>query len=195
MSLWRRVFQERRALMLPLIGLLVIDLALVVLAVGPLAQSVSTLKAGAEHADTGLLRARLVQKQAQDALASRQRADQELGRFYAEVLPGSATAASKVMSFLQRTADDTGLVFQRRTLDQESVKESRLVRLAGTVTLLGDYAAIRKFLYTVETAPEFVVIERVGLSRAADLQSANSGRLEVTLDVATYYLATPPTAR
>ena len=31
--------------------------------------------------------------------------------------------------------------------------------------------------------------ETVGLSQAADLRSTNSGRLEVTLDITTYYLA------
>ncbi len=69
------------------------------------------------------------------------------------------------------------------------MKDSQLERMSDKVTLVGDYQNIRKFLYTVETAPQFVVIERVGLSQATDLRSTNSGRLEVTLDVATYYLA------
>ena len=195
MSLWRRVYRERRAVMLPLLALMALGVALLVLAVGPLVQIVSSLRDQAQIADTNLLRARLVQRQAQDAVRSKTRADQELSRFYSEILPPSPMATLKVISSLQRTADEAGLVFQRRQLSPEPVKESPLVRLAGTVTLLGDYASIRKFLYAVETAPDFVIIERVGLSRAADLQSANTGRLEVTLDVATYYLVNEPASR
>ncbi len=195
MSLWRRVYRERRAVLLPLLAFVGLGVALLVLAVGPLAHIVSSLRDQTQIADTNLLRARLVQKQAQDAVKSKTRADQELSRFYSDILPPSPKAALKVISSLQRTADDAGLVFQRQQLSPEPVKASPLVRLAGTVTLLGDYASIRKFLYAVETAPEFVIIERVGLSRAADLQSANTGRLEVTLDVATYYLMNEPAAR
>jgi Tfp pilus assembly protein PilO len=194
-SLWRRVYRERRAVMMPLVALLALGLAVLVFAVGPLVQSVSRLQNEARSEDTSLLRARLVQKQSQDALGSKTRADEELARFYASILPADPAAALKVMSSLQRAADAAGLVFQRRQLEPERMKESQLVRLAGTVTLLGDYANIRKFLYAVETAPDFVIVDRVGLSQAADLRSTNSGRLEVTLDVATYYLVNSPASR
>jgi len=56
------------------------------------------------------------------------------------------------------------------------------------VTLVGDYQNIRRFLYAVETAREFLVVERVALSQATDLKAGNTGALEVTLDIATYYL-------
>ena len=191
-KMWRRVFQERRAVMLPLVALLVLDLALLALAVLPLSQSVSRLEADAQTAETALLQARLLERQATDALASRGRADQELSRFYVDVLPANPTAARRVISFLERTAGDAGLIFQRST-QPESVPldDSRLARMSVRITLLGDYSSIRRYLYTIETAPEFVVIERVGLAGAGDLRSADTGRLEVTLDVATYYPADP----
>lgn len=191
MSLWSRVFQERRRVMLPLAALIVANVAVLALGVFPLSQNVSGLEADAANAGANLLRARLVEKQAKDASASKQRADQELKKFYEEILPATPRAAQRVMSFLERTAEQSGLEFRNSSLDWSEVKDSPLLRMSGKVTLSGEYSNIRKFLYAVETAQEFVIIERVGLTQASDLRSANSGRLEVTLDIATFYLGTP----
>jgi Tfp pilus assembly protein PilO len=188
-SLWRRVYLERRAVMLPILVLLIANVAMLALAVLPLAESVSGLQGDAQTATTNMWKARLVDRQAKDARASKDRADQELKKFYVDILPANASGARKLISFLERTAAESGLQFQRSQLEPSEVKDSQLERMSGKVTLVGDYQNIRKFLYTVETAQQFVVIERVGLSQAADLRSASSGRLEVTLDIATYYLA------
>lgn len=192
MRLWWRVYRERRAVMLPLVVLLVADAALLALGVFPLSQNVSGLQNDAQNAATGLLRARLVDRQAKDASTSKTRADQELRKFYGDILPVNPTAARKLMSFLERTAEESGLRFLRSQPEESEVKDSQLLRMSSKLTLLGEYPNIRKFLYNVETAEEFVVIESVGLAQAADLRSASSGRLEVTLDVATYYLAAAP---
>ena len=190
MTLWRRIYVERRAVLLPLLLLLAANVAVLILGVLPLAQSVSNLENESMSAASELSRARLLDQQAKDAGASKQRADVELRKFYVDVLPANAIAARKLMAFLERSANASGLTFQRTQLEEASVKESRLERTSAKVTLVGDYAAIRKFLYAVETAPEFVIIERVALEQAADTRSTSSGRLVVTLDVATYYVAT-----
>lgn len=182
-------------MMLPLLVALALDVAVLALGVFPLSRHAASLEAEAQNAGMNLLKARVIEKQATDAVASRGRADQELSRFYVDILPANAAAARKVIALLQGTAADSGLVFQRSQLEEAEVKDSQLVRMSAKITLLGDYANIRRFLYAVETASEFVVIERVALSQAADLRSANSGRLEVTLDVATYFVASPPAAR
>jgi Tfp pilus assembly protein PilO len=196
MRLWRRVYKERRRVMLPLVVLLAVDAAMLTLAVLPLAQSVSRLEADAQTAETNLLQARLLERQAKDALASRGRADQELSRFYVDILPGNPTAARKMISFVERTAGETGLVFRRSNQPESAeLEDSQLARMSVKITLLGGYTSIRQFLHAIEIAPEFVVIEQVGLSEAADLRSAESGQLEVTLDVATYYLVSPPATR
>jgi Tfp pilus assembly protein PilO len=189
MSLWRRVYDERRAIMLPLVVLLALDLAMLALGVFPLSRLVASLDAEAQNAGTNLLRARVVEKQARDAVASRTRADQELKRFYVDILPASPTSSRRVMAVLQGAAKDAGLEFKRSQYDENPLEDSRLVRMTGTINLVGDYPSIRKFLYNVETASEFVIVERVRLSQASDLRSANSGRLDITLDVATYYAA------
>jgi Tfp pilus assembly protein PilO len=189
MSLWRRVYLERRAVILPLLVLVVGNVALLALGVLPLSENVSSLHGDALNAATAMLKARMVDQQAKDARASKERADQELKKFYGDILPANAAGARKLFSFLERTAAESGLQFQHSQTDYSEVKDSQLERLSGRITLSGEYQNIRKFLYAVETAEQFVVVERVGLSQAADLRTNNSGRLEVTLDVATYYVA------
>ena len=49
----------------------------------------------------------------------------------------------------------------------------------------GEYPDLRDFVYAVETAPEFVVIENVGVGEGARAQ----GGLTVALRLATYFRA------
>ena len=65
------------------------------------------------------------------------------------------------------------------------------MKVKGQVTLIGEYANIRRFLYEVETALEFVIIESVELSQASATQ--NDSLLELSLAIATYYLTNAPT--
>jgi Tfp pilus assembly protein PilO len=190
MSLWRRIYTEQRAVVLPLLLILIANLAVLLLAELPLSHSVTGLKNEAVSASLKMSRARVTEQRAKEARASKERADQDLRKFYAETLPADLTSARHLIvgSFLQRTARDVGLTFQRGSVEQVDVKDSQLQELTGKVTLVGDYQNIRRFLYAVETAREFLVVERVALSQATDLKAGNTGALEVTLDVATYYL-------
>jgi Tfp pilus assembly protein PilO len=60
-----------------------------------------------------------------------------------------------------------------------------MMKVGGQVTLTGAYADVRQFLYEVETAEEFVIIEEVSLSQSSVAQGAT---LELTLKIATYFL-------
>jgi hypothetical protein len=51
--------------------------------------------------------------------------------------------------------------------------------------LTGDYRDVRKFIYSLETAPEFIVLENVGLTSPGE-QGQTRG-LAMTLDIATYF--------
>jgi Tfp pilus assembly protein PilO len=53
---------------------------------------------------------------------------------------------------------------------------------------VGRYANIRRFLYAVETASEFVVVEKVGLAQSTATEQGSNGALEVSLVVATYFV-------
>jgi hypothetical protein len=103
------------------------------------------------------------------------------------VLPVDAQAASQLTySWLDRLAKESGVEFDRSTFKEDEVRESRLRRWTGKPKLVGDYASVRKFLYAVETAEEFVIIEEVGL---AQLEATRSGdMLELDLSLATYFL-------
>ena len=63
---------------------------------------------------------------------------------------------------------------------------ARAGRQPAEVTLVGEYSDIRRFLYEVETAEEFLIIEKVALSQPNAAQGG--GQLEVALSVATYFL-------
>ena len=56
--------------------------------------------------------------------------------------------------------------------------------------VVGDYTNIRKFLYDVETAEEFVIIEEVGLSQLENVRGGDL--LELELKLATYFLPRTP---
>ena len=81
-----------------------------------------------------------------------------------------------------------GLVFDRAAI---STKDSRLVKVYYKFALSGDYADVRKFLYSLETATEFVVVERVELAQSP-LGTNTNGPLNLIVMVATYYQSAAP---
>jgi len=194
MTLWRRVYREQRAVTLPVLVLLAANVGVLALGVAPLKRSVTGLETEREDARHNLQLARLAEQRARNEVASKQTAIEQLRRFYSGILPTDYASASKLVGdFLQARARETGLVMQRSQAELAEVKDSRLKRVIGKVTLRGDYTNIRKFLYAVETAPEFVIVDRVTLNQAADMRSSASGVLDITLDVTTFYL--PPGAQ
>ena len=70
---------------------------------------------------------------------------------------------------------------------RSSNDDSTLTRLQIQMVLAGTYADMRDFIYQLETAPEFVVIDNVQLAEGGD----GGGSLVVTLDLSTYYRDVP----
>jgi Tfp pilus assembly protein PilO len=58
--------------------------------------------------------------------------------------------------------------------------------------LTGQYADILQFLHAVEIAPQFVIIERMELTQSSLGRSGDGTMLELTLELATYFIAEPP---
>jgi Tfp pilus assembly protein PilO len=188
MSLWQRVYSERRGVLLPVLILIAINLAVLALGVFPLQRSVASSEEGAVAARAELAAAKRLEQQARQQKDSRDRAGTELQKFYAEILPSSHGEAGNVTNFwLERVARDAGVRFHSGTYEAEEVRDSRLVQYTGKVTLTGDYAEIRKFLFDVETAEEFVIIEEVALASPNTAQPSSD--IEVSLTVTTYFLA------
>jgi hypothetical protein len=147
MTLWRRVYEERKSLVLPLLIVLVANVGVLLLAVLPLRTSVAAQQSAAAEARSGLDAAKRVEKQVQQARASKERADGELQKFYTAVLPRDFAAAQRMANlWLNEAAQDAGLVFRGNQFDRAEKRDSRLSRAYSRVVLRGRYADIRRFL-------------------------------------------------
>ncbi len=187
MNLISRVLSERRAVLIPLALFLVGNLAYLAAVVWPLQRAVAGAADAQYQSTQNVLAARALEVQAKADRAAKDRADLELRTFYADVLPKDDRSAIGVANFtLTKLADQSRVTFKSGQWDREEIKDSPLTRLTAKVSLVGDYASIRKFLYELETAEEFVILESVELTSAATVQS--DSLLELGLQIATYYV-------
>ena len=184
----RRIFDERKRVLLPLVIVVVASIGVLVLGVFPLRAAVTAAESGATQATLQLGEARREHREAERALASLETADNDLRRFYTAVLPRDLPTAQKTMNlWVTEAARDAGLEFEGSQFDWGEVRESTLSRALSRITLQGSYASIRRFLHAMEMAEEFVVVESVELMQQAD----EGGALEVSLIVSTYFLTKP----
>lgn len=189
MTLWRRVLVERRAVVLPLVVVLLANVAAYVLLVLPLEHSVTSAASESVQALGDLARARREATDAKNARTSSVQADDELQKFYSGVLATTFAQARDVADFwLDRTAREAGVTKKGSEYDYDTVKDSRLVRVKGTVSLEGSYGNIRRFLYAAETAKEFIVIEKVELAESGN-SIGGGDTLGLKLNLSTYYVA------
>ena len=192
MTLWRRVYTERRRVLLPLMVAALANVAAFLVVVLPLQRSVTRAGADAETATLNLATARQFERQVRTATTSRERADRELELFYQDVLPSSfATAERTMRRWIQQAARETGLTYQTANFDWETVPDSTLSRAFTNVILSGRYADIREFLHLVESADEFLVVEQVELNQSPSLASRGAGTIEVALLVSTFFMTEP----
>ena len=188
MSLWHRVYQERRALILPLLIALIANVVVLLVVVWPLQQSVAAAHADALAARAALAAAKRLEMQATQAATRRTHAEEDLQRFYGQILPRDFPSATRMATqWLQQAASDAGLEFQQSRFDVKEVRESALVRASSTVTLVGRYADLRRFLTAMEAAREFVVLESVQLAQPDDGQQSPNDSLEIALAVSTFF--------
>jgi len=187
---WRRIFAERRSILVPLLALLIIDGVLLGAVVFPLRSSVAASEEQAAAAQSDLAQANQRKKMMQTARASRDRAEKELATFYGSILPSTQAAASRVLLVeVARLARENNLRLGDRTWEEEKVKDSNLRRLTAKVELTGDYAAILRFLYDVETSESFLVIRSISLSQATRQAGGANGALQLSVEMGTFYQA------
>jgi Tfp pilus assembly protein PilO len=181
-----RVYREKRRVILPLAILAVANLAALVLLVYPLSRSVAATEQRSQDVGVQLSRATQEYRAARATLEGRERTDKQLDRFYAEVLPRDQTAARRITYLkLAQLARDADLLYERRSFDTDKVeKDSVLTRLDIAVPLHGEYADMRRFIHTLETAPEFIVIREVSLAKTQDEKKSS---LTLTLNLTTFY--------
>jgi Tfp pilus assembly protein PilO len=187
----RRIFDERKRVLLPLLAVVVANAGVLILGVLPLRTALAAAEAEATQATLQLGEARRQQREAEQARASRTNASDELRHFYADVLPRDLPTAQRTMNlWVTEAARGAGLEFEGAQFDWGEVRDSVLSRAFSRITLQGSYASLRRFLHAVETAEEFVVVESVELVQQAD-QGSTNGALEVSLVVSTYFLTKP----
>lgn len=180
---FERVFREKRSLVLPLLIALAVNIALLVLAVLPLTQSVASEEARAVAAASERAQAERTFARAEAIVNGKARADQELARFYGQVLPQNQSAARRIGYLnLQQLARAAGLSFSGQSTDAPEEAEG-LTKYSTELTLAGNYRGIRQFIHAVESQPAFLVIESLELTSVA----GQNEPLKVTVRVATYY--------
>ena len=182
--LLRRAAAEHRRIVVTLTVALVVNVLVYILVVYPLSQRVANIEQRNQAAAQALALARVEHGQAQGTLTGKARASAELATFYRDVLPQDLAGARRLTYLrLARLAREANLEYERSTYEPVTEDDSTLTRLQIQMVLSGTYAEMRDFIYQLETAPEFVVIDNIQLAEGSE----GTGSLVVTLDLSTYY--------
>jgi Tfp pilus assembly protein PilO len=182
----RRVLTEKRRIILPIVIALVINVALFAIVLYPLSKKVAGGEQQAQAATVALNAAKRDYEAARATVKGKGQADQELQKFYTDVLPPDMSAARRITFLrIEQLAQQSNLHLERETSDPKPQRDSQLVKFTFHAALSGEYRNIRRFIHQLETAPEFLVLENVGLTQS---EIENRG-LNVSVDIATYYRA------
>lgn len=185
MTPWRRILSEKRSLIVPLAVAVLVNVGVYAFVVYPLGVKSAGAATRAEHATAALRAAEADYNGARNLVAGTTRADQELATFYDKVLPSDFPSARRLTyATVPELARKAGVkLSERRTeVDDSNQKKTGLARLAIHVVLQGEYDSFRQFLYGLESAPEFVIIDAVTIA-----QTEPGKPLTFGLDLSTYY--------
>jgi Tfp pilus assembly protein PilO len=188
--LLKRILAEKRVFIIPLaLGLLVNFLAYFIV-VRPL----GIKSAGAaDRAAVAVARLRAAEQDMAAARAlveGKTLADQELSAFYQKVLPANQDAARRMTyASLPALATKAHVRYEARTTGVDAggrEKDKRLGRMTIRMVLQGEYESLRQFVYELESAPEFVIIDDVTF-----VEASGSNVLTLTVNMSTYYRLEP----
>ena len=182
----RRVLREERKVIALLAAVLAANIGVYVGVTYPLASRVADADNRAGRADRDLREAGREYAAARGMAASKDRAETELRTFYQSVLPADLSAAHRLTYLsLAQLARRNNLRVVRRTAADAHVKASRLDQLKMSLVLEGSYEDMRQFIFNLEKAPEFVVIDDVAIDQGREA----AGSLVLSLQLSTYYRA------
>ena len=182
----RRVVQEKRRIVVPLLMAIAANVLLFALVVFPLGRQVASAETEAAAQRSRLNQARLDYQSARSTISGKQQADDALRTFYKDVLPSTPSAARTLTyTRLSQLAKQANVQLEHGANAVKPEKGSRLSKLTTTYTLTGDYRDVRKFIYSLETAPEFIVLENISLTSPGEQGPGHP--LAVDLDIATYF--------
>jgi type IV pilus assembly protein PilO len=182
----KRIMAEKRRLVVPLMLAIAANVLLYAVVVFPLGRQVASAEAEASLQRDQLTRARQDFLSAKATVAGKQQADAALQTFYKDVLPGDPSTARKLtFTRLAQLAKQANVRLEHGTNSVTRLKASQLSKLTTSYTLTGDYRDVRKFIYSLETAPEFIVLENVGLTSTQGEEKARA--LSMSIEIATYF--------
>jgi len=184
MTLWKRILVEKRVWLIPLALGIVANIAVYLLVVYPLAVKSAGAEDRAAAATQALQAAERDLAGARNLVAGKTRAEQELSTFYDKVLPADLPSARRLTyATLPAVARKSNVKFVDRRSDVEPIKkDSQLGIFRIDTRWQGDYESLRRFIYELESAPAFVIIDNVALA-----QSDPAKPLELALKLSTYY--------
>ena len=182
---WRRIVAEKRPFIMLLAVALLANVGVYAFVVYPLGVRSAGAATRASNAAISLRAAQADFAAARALVSGTTRADQELQTFYGKVLPADFSSARRLTyTTLPDLAKKAGIrIMERRTdVDDASIKKTGLSRFAIRVLLQGDYESFRQFLYGIESAAEFVIIDDVAME-----QVDASRPLSFSVELSTYY--------
>jgi len=184
MTLVKRIFVEKRAVALPLIAALLVNVLVYALVVFPLAGRAAGAVDRARTAAAALQAAERDQAAALALVTGKARAEEELATFFDSVLPADRVAASRMTwARLPALARMANVRYEAGTFEtDQTLKTGRVGRMHTRMVLQGDWENIRRFIYDLETSPEFLIIDGVALSQV-ELGKPQT----LALEVSTYY--------
>lgn len=181
-----RVLTEKRRIVVPLVMAVLANVLLYAVVVFPLGRQVASAEAEAKAQRDLLNTARQDHRAARATVTGKQQADAALQQFYKDVLPGSASVARTLTyTRLSQLAEQASVRLEQGANTVEREKDSTLSKSTTTYMLVGDYRDVRRFIYSLETTPEFVVLENVGLTSPGE--QAAGRELAMRLEIATYF--------
>ncbi len=184
----RRVLREHRAWVWPLVVLMAVNGVALVAGVLPMSSSVRSSEVRASSAAADAAAAAKELKEATAARDGRDTATRELKAFYGDVLPRDVAAARRLLQLrVAQLARAHDVTFSRSVATPETIRGSDLSRLQASISLVGRYRDVRDFLYELETAKDFVVVDSIVLGEGED----QAAPLDLTLIVSTYFKARP----
>lgn len=181
---WSRVIADHRRALVPVGIVLAINIAVLLFIVMPMRRSVESGESQA-NASVVALNAAIADLDEAEAMRDGQtQAGTDLEKFYSEVLPANLAAARRITVLkLAQLARSHDVALQRGAATTELLRNSPLERLGVDYSLEGSWDDVRQFIYEIETGPDFLVIDNVGLS---EVEGGNSP-LALLLQMSTYY--------
>ena len=184
MTLVRRILVEKRAIVLPLIALALANAAVYFFVRPSLERRGEASRRRAMAIGAELASAVKAETTMKAAVESQAKAREDLARFEERVLPADQASARRLLYLrVAEMADDSNLVFDRRTLAETSEPDTTLVRLDMSLQLEGTYADVRRFLHAVESAKEFLVVRNLGLGESPE----GEGFVRLSVTVSTFF--------